>query len=124
MTIFINIIFKGVLLEAQCMLLQFDSGLSKVPRRAILNYFQCYNSKACHFFQISMVTFLLLILLDLHFIYSFGFHYCTGEKMNLFGLICLPHIFGFMVIADGYKNTCMYTLCLSSWQVNSFTAFP
>lgn len=93
MTIFINVIFRGVLLEAQCMLLRFDTGLSKVPRRAILNYFQCYDSNACHFFQISIVNFLLLILLDLHLIYSFRFHYCTGEKMNLFGLICLPQTY-------------------------------
>lgn len=83
MTIFINIIFRGVLLEAPCMSLGIDGGLPKVPRRAILNYFQCYNSNACHFFHISIVTFLLLILLDLPLIYSFGFHYCTGEKNEL-----------------------------------------
>lgn len=68
-------------------------GLAKFLEGLFQIIFQWHNSNGYQCFQISTGTFLLLILLDLHLIYSFGFIIALGKKMNLFGLICLPQTY-------------------------------
>lgn len=127
MTILINVMFRSILWETQCMSPQTDSVTqkswpSKVPRRAISNYLSVAQFK-----WLSVLSNQYWYFPSVNFVRPAShlfiwFHYCTGEKNELiWSDLFASNIFGFTVIADGYKNTCMYILCFSSWQVNQFT---
>lgn len=102
------------------MSLQIDSSLSTVPRRGMLNYFSVVQFKRlsllsnqhCYFPSVNSVRPASHLFIRFPFLLHWENYYLIWP--NLFA----SHVFGFTMIADGYKNTCMYILWLSSRQVN------
>lgn len=117
--VFINIIFRGISLETQYnMSLQIDSGLSMVPsKRSMLNYFSVVQFKwlsllsnqHCYFLSVNSVRPASHLFIRLAVFALEKYHLTLTNWFTL-------NVFGFTMIADGYRNTCMYALCLSSWQ--------
>ena len=93
MTVFINIIFGGILLETQHVSLQTDRDLPLIPRRIMLNYFSVVQ-----FTWLSMLPNQLCYSPSVNFVRAAShlfirFPLLYWRKMNLFGLICLPQIY-------------------------------
>lgn len=92
-TVFINIIFGGILLETHYMSLQTDHALSLAPRRAMLNYFFMVQftrmsvppNQLCYSPSVNFVRPASHLFIRFPLLY--------WRKMNLFGLICLPQIY-------------------------------